>query len=317
MRLLSGHDIPPGGAIEVPAIYTHLPMATYLASSLLGSSELKDFWKRGPRFYQMKHVLGMYPDETTEALVFGQAFEVFLDVGEGAVRSKWPVRPPAKFPDGTPNPEGNFARKEGKAWLAAHGYERADDVPLTHEDMATMAGMAQALREHELADHATRYGAKQLTFTCKLPCGLGGQSRPDYAFLEGDAFTGFCPATVDLKAIKTEDFAGMGLKTSCIVNSFYDIQAATARTAMRAQGIDNSRHFIMAVEKGIPHRMDLVELAPSFLDIAEQRMNSLAESIARHHERNDWPRSFPGSRQLVAPRWYTPELPSDIDNFDD
>jgi hypothetical protein len=254
----------------------------YHSSKYISSSKLKDFSSRGPRFFAAKHVTGKAKsDPDTDAKVFGQIFEDAVN-GVPVDMSRYVLKP-----------EGmEFRSKENKKWRDDH--LAAGCFIVEPDDLERMHSMQESLRGNETALDLLRGAKAQGTLRMSYPGVPGLQSRPDWINLIGPLTSGYTQATIDLKTCISIN----GMSSGRDVQKWsYHVQAAIVRELVRAVTGNDVRCYLLAVEKSLPFRCQVVEVTPEWLDAGWRWCERQLGKLAGHFERNEWPRV---ERELVA-----------------
>ncbi len=271
----------------IPA--SELDITSYHSAQYLSTHKLKDFASKGPRYYAARHVTNKYPKAPdTEALVFGRCFEDLvygLPITDSFIMK----------------PEGmSFATKEGKAWRAEA--EATGKAIVAADDFEAMQMMRESLLENETAMAMIRACEKQTTFRCEYEGTPGLQSRPDWDSASGCLESGYAPFTLDLKSTQTlqKITSGRG-----IVEYLYHAQAAICQYTARKNQRD-VRCYLLAVEKVMPYRAQVVEVTPDWLAVGWQWCERQLEKLAKHYATNEWPRVTQEMVELPpVPEWAT------------
>lgn len=268
-----------------------LSLAEYHCRDAVSASRLADF-ARAPKLYFEKWIGKSIADfeaqDTTDAKQFGQAFEDLLFTPESFL-SKWAIRPGAgKAADGR--------TVEGKAFAAAN----AGKPILTEKEHRKAEHMVSAIAEHDTAMAMIRECEQQVTLDCRIHGSLL-QSRPDLINLKGSALSEFRPYTADLKS--TEKLERI-LSGRAIVEYGYHRQAEIAAICMHENGIGSHlTHYLIVVEKTLPHRVAVLEFDPDFLSRARTWIFKNLAGIEQCAHAQHWPRSTPGIQTIKAPTW--------------
>lgn len=271
----------------------------YHRSPHISSSKLRDFSSRGPRFFHAKHVSRTSADEPdSDAFAFGRVLEDLVQ-GRGLDRNAYAVKP-----DGM-----SFANKEGKAWRAA---QQADGKAIiVADDMQRMESMREALADNETALEMIRVCKAQPTIRCDFPPTPGLQARPDWLSLEGCLSSGYAPLVLDLKSTRSLAKIATGRG---VIEYGYHVQAAIVRKLLESSGVLDARFFLLACEKALPFRCQVVEVTSEWLDAGWRWCERQLGKLAGHFERNEWPRV---ERELVALPPPPPWIDSDVSSEDE
>lgn len=246
-------------------------------------SRFRDFVKYGPRFYFERFVMRTLEKKPTAAMIIGQLFETLLQEGDAIFEAKIFVQ----TVDGRScKPQLEAARAAGKTVLKAAEYAAFQAWRASLFDNAeAMALIEPANMQASILGNAF---------------GLPMQSRPDYLNLEGLAATGYAPYTVDLKTCESiNDLRGSAGKLFALG---YHTQAALCRALLRNEGVVNSQHYILAVEKSGAHRTQLIRIPDRVLDWADGYFAKYAPELAHCIHSNTWPRTEP-TIELDLPGW--------------
>jgi len=252
-------------------------------------SQLRDYAKRGPRYFWMKHREGSVPSEAKKAFDEGQAFEHFL-FEPGLFEAEVAVKP-----------EGFDGRtKAGKEW------NRANENKLTidHDAMRSFEWMRGAVESHGTAKAMIDACEQQVTFRGQLP-GLTfeTQARPDLVSFEGCKETDFEPFTLDLKTTLTLDKLTSGRG---VIEFGYHTQVGMfdlhiRNTEDRTEG--PLRHYLLAVEKQMPHRAMVIQLSPTFVAKGRFWCQEQLVSLGEHIDSDHWPLTIEDEIVLEPPEW--------------
>jgi hypothetical protein len=271
-----------------------MDLVDYHAAPYVSSSKLADYAKRGPRYYAARHVTRSTPPyASTEAQIFGQAFEDLV------------CEPPAVFASRYAfKPEGmTFTTKEGKAWRSAMRLAGKDII--TVDEKADLYNMRESLWENETALSMIRNADTQVTFRGPYAGTPGIQARPDYYSAKGCAFTGFRPFTIDLKT--TIHFSRMQNGRG-VAEYRYHVQAAIAR---QAANIPELACYLLIVEKCSPYRCQVIALGDAWLDAGWRWADRQLQKLARHYATDTWPRTESEAAALPPPPPWIDEREAD------
>lgn len=257
----------------------------YHSSPMLSTSKLKDFEQLGAHGFYSKHVIRTTPvAKDREALIFGQVFE---DIAQGRgfnADGKLVIK------------DREFRSKEDKKWRDDH--LAAGHSFVTEEEIDSCMAMRAALEENETAVQMVNACVQQATLRAGYAGTPGIQSRPDWISADGCLASGYAPFTLDLKSTKSllDIASGRG-----VISFRYDAQGAIAREAW---GVLGSRHYLLACEKTLPFRCQVIELTPEWLDQGWRWAERQMQRLAKHYASGLWPRV---EREMVAlpspPSW--------------
>lgn len=258
----------------------------YHSSEYVSTSKLRDFASRGARFYHAKHVSRTSAEEPdSDALVFGRVLEDLVQ-GRGFDGAEYVVKP-----------EGmTFATKEGKAWRAAQ--QAAGKSIVSADDMQRMSSMREALADNETALDMIRACKAQPTLTAEYAGTPGIQARPDWLSADGCLASGYAPFSLDLKSTRSLAKLANGRG---VIEYGYHCQAGLVRRLLEANGVRGSRCFLMACEKAIPFRCQVIEVTPEWLDAGWRWCERQLSKLAKHYQANEWPRVSQELVQLPPP----------------
>lgn len=272
----------------------NVPMETYLSDARLGSHSLALFDDLGPRMFIMRK-MQMVDEEQSEALRFGQMFEDLVQ-GRAIDMSRFIVKPPGM----------SFSSQEGKAWrdytagckiknqdefmaaLASQGKELIEQ-----EELDNMRWMHDSFLENESAMDTIRHAVKQATIVADdNPYGL--KSRPDYML--------DTRVTVDLKTTASLGWITSGKQ---VRERKYYVQAALARRMLRRATVHrDTEHYLLAVEKKMPYRCQLVPITNDWLDAGDRYIDRVRAQIATCADSGMWPRVLEEIGRLPpCPSW--------------
>lgn len=246
-------------------------------------SRFRDFVNHGARFYFERYVTRTLAKKGSKAMACGGLFETLWMEGDAAFEELVFVQ----HIDGRKcKPQLDAAKAAGKLIIKAAEYEAFQVM------RASLMDNADAMTLMESAN-------AQATITGNA-WGLPMQSRPDYLGLEGVAFTGYCPYTADLKT--ADSLNGYSGKAQKLYAFGYHTQAALARAMLRANGITNSRHYLVIVEKTGAHRSTVREIPSRVLDFADAYFAKYAPGLVHCFATNTWPRAEP-TEEIDLPGW--------------
>lgn len=271
----------------------------YHAAPYISASKLRTFSTRGPRFYHAKYVSRSTPDEPdSEALVFGQVLEDLVQ-GRGLDREQYAVKP-----DGL-----SFATKEGKAWRAAQ--QAAGKSIVGSDDMQRMDSMRESLGDNETALEMIRVCKAQATLRCDYAGTPGLQARPDWLSDVGCLTSGYAPFSLDLKSTRSLAKLANGRG---VLEFGYHCQAAIVRRLLEANGMRGVRFYLLACEKALPFRCQVIEMPQEWLDAGWRWCERQLSKLARHYETNNWPRVEQELIQLPPPPAWIDESQDEEEN---
>jgi hypothetical protein len=259
-------------------------------------SRFRDFVNHGARFYFETYVMRSLAKKATKAKSHGQLFETKWMEGDEAFDNLVFVQ----HIDGRKcKPQLDAAKAAGKIIIKIDEYLQ---FQVMHGSLTDNAD-AMTLMEPANAQATIRERA----------FGLPMQSRPDYLNLEGVAFTDYCPYTADLKTC--DSLSGYSGRAQKVYAFGYHTQAALARACLRANGIHNSRHYLVLVEKTGACRSAVREIPSRVLDFADAYYAKYAPGLVHCFATNTWPRSEP-TEEIDLPGWgeaapQTPEMPAE------
>lgn len=259
-------------------------------------SRFRDFVNHGARYFFESYVTRTLAKKSSKAMLRGGLFETLWMDGDAALEEQVFVQ---RIDGRKCKPQLDAAKAAGLKILKLAEYEAFQVMRASLMDNAD----AMTLMEGSNA---------QATITGNA-WGLPMQSRPDYLNLEGVAFTDYCPFTADLKT--ADSLAGYSGKAQKLYAFGYHTQAALARAMLRANGITNSRHYLVIVETTGSHRSTVREIPPRVLDFADLYYAKYAPGLVHCFATNTWPRSEP-TEEIDLPGWgentnANPEMPAD------
>jgi hypothetical protein len=286
--------------LEKPEVLRTVSLDDYHAAPYLSTSKLADYDKRGPRYFAMRHVQNKFgPTPSTEAQVFGQAFEDLVCESERLFADRYAVKPAGM----------KFSTKEGMAWKKAH--ESAGKEIITEDQRSDLYAMREALWENESAMDMIRGADTQLSIRAPYAGTPGIQSRPDW-YSSGCPRTSYNPYTLDLKT--TIHFnrlrEGRG-----VIEYRYHIQAALAHHACRVAGLGtNVESYLLVVEKCLPYRCQVLRIGDDWIAAGWEWAEAQLHKLARNYATNTWPRVESEIASLpVAPAWLKNTLPEEAE----
>lgn len=224
-------------------------------------------------------------------LVFGQELERFFCEGREKYLAGKIERPAGM----------KFNEKEGKTWKAE---QTAKGLEIIEADqVAPFDDMVAALMEiPEVAGILDSY-EQQVTLNCDdelfpdLPTGgvFNVQVRPDFCFIRDDQ-----AISINLKTC-----ADLGKLTSGrgIADFGYHTSFGLERIIFRANGIELTQCYDLAVEKSFPSKAALIELSPMYIDMGEHEVTRWLDRLRQRHESGVWPRSEQHHFQAEPPPW--------------
>lgn len=269
-----------------------LDIDEYHASAFISNSKLTTFLRRGPRGFWMRYLHKSLQKEDSPALRTGLAFDTLLFDGEGAYLEKFVERPPGM----------KFTTKEGKAWKAEQ--DEAGRIVIESEDARAFEWMCAAIREHELGSDLLHACDKQVSLRGEYDGLPGIQSRPDGLCLEGCAATDYQPFVLDLKTTSELDMLTGGRS---IPRYGYHRQMGFSSLLLNDLGVSDLRYFILAVEKAVPHRAQVVELSEAYVRAGELEVRRGLSRLSTHYQSGEWPRVTEDVVVLDPPRWMRTE----------
>lgn len=274
-----------------------LDIDTYQAAEWLNHSKLQTFARGGPRLFYLAHQQRSFPSRPdTAALIFGKQFED-LAFRPDVFGRRCVVKPEGKQADGR--------TVEGKAWNAAHAHMREEDI-LHPKTLSHMQEMAAALKENTTAMDLIAACEAQTTYSAPWSThGLGDlevASRLDFSCRAGCAESGFVPFQLDLKTTdKLEKFRS----GQAVLDYGYHSQGGLGQYCMQ-QNLSQAavpRHFLVVVEKPLPHRCEIFEVSGIALDIGFRWCAEQIERIAFHKRSGEWPRVSLEIQEIGIPGW--------------
>jgi len=226
------------GSLSVGEV--NISIGDYHASERVSSSKLKTFMDLGPYAYYVRHVLRNNELKQSDIMRLGQAFE-----DKVCGRKTFHV---AEFDGRT---------KAGKAEKAAHQDAIAEGliwVSASHSEF--MDRGHKHLVQNRAAMKLINSCSEQPTLYAPWRGLAGIQARPDWGNADG--------VFPDLKTTSTLEAFARNLP-----RSHYHLQAAIVRMCARHQGIKDTRHPLIVVEREWPYRCQVMELHEDYLEIGE------------------------------------------------
>lgn len=244
-------------------------------------SRLREFEKRGERYYYQRFISGEIVRKTTKALDYGTAFETLFQ------------RPDVFHAQVAVAPEGMDGRtNQGKAWNKAQA--GAGKLAIDHDEYQAMLQMAESIRENATLVELMNACEMQVCIRGTV-WGVPFQTLPDWLSLTGCPATDFRPFTLDLKSTKDlndlrypEGVTGLG----------YHSQASLGRKLLRAylaqegDAEADTLHFLAAVEKQPAYRSAALALDPEVLDYGDRYYEKYAPQLAHCLAHDRWPRAL-------------------------
>lgn len=286
--------------LDKPEVLRTVSLDDYHAAPYLSTSKLADYDKRGPRYFAMRHVQNVFgPTPSTEAQVFGQAFEDLVCESTRLFQDRYAVKPAGM----------KFTTKEGQAWRK--GQETAGKEIITEDDKLALYSMREALWENETAMDMVRGADTQLTVRAPYAGTPGIQARPDW-YGSGCPRTGYNPYTLDLK---TSIHFNRLREGRGVIEYRYHIQAALAHYACRHAGLGtNVESYLLVVEKCLPYRCQVLRIGDDWIEAGWEWADAQLSKLARNYATNTWPRVESEMASLpVAPAWLKNTLPEDVE----
>jgi hypothetical protein len=276
-------------------IRTDVEIGDYHKSPRLTNSKLGEFVLNGPRYFYERHVARTnQPRPSTEAQIFGQAFESLL-CEPGVFEERYAIKPTGLTADGK---KWTYGTVEGKAWKAAR--EAEGKVCVEKEEVEAMFAMRKSFFENKTAVEMVKASIAQATILADFPGTAGIQARPDFMSMRGCPATQFTRFTLDLKTtikfLKLTNGRG-------VFDLKYHVQAAIVRECWRQCG-HRGEHHLLVIEKKAPYRVQVVEIPPSWLDMGWRWVERHAPRIVEHLRTEEWPRVYFEKTRLPEPdRW--------------
>lgn len=261
-------------------------MSDYLASPELSSHKLGDFATRGPRWYAMMHVAkrGAVSGPKSDAFIFGDLFESLVQ-GRALSLDHLVLQPPGLH-------KGEGARARAAAWKAANAHRTV----VTQEELDDLRYMHEALLDSKRACELITACAQQVT----LRSG-GLKSRPDWACVDGHELTAYAPFSVDLKTCQSIEQISSG---RAVRDYKYHVQASMVQRLQREHSGTDTVHYLLAVEKTPPYRVQVVRMTQEWLDIGHDWADRQIAAIRECERRGEWPRVMDEETVIAPPpRW--------------
>jgi len=262
----------------MPAEFKDLSFAEYLKAPGLSSSFLRNM-SRSPA--HAKYLADM--DRDTAALQIGRALHcAVLEPAEYGTRYRV-------------GPQCDRRTKQGKADWAAFESSCSPDCEMldVSEDMA-VRGMSAALMAHGLAGQLLRHermrAEQSLFWTTK---GVECKARLD-------CITEFFGEPIVLDVKTTTNAAEF---ERSIVKYGYHIQCAWYLRGLKAANFTPIRFLFVAVESMPPHGVAVYELDGTFLQAANQEIDSNFERYIECVKANHWPAYSEDIRYVACPTW--------------
>ncbi len=258
--------------------------AYHAQGEFVSHSRLRDFVANGARFFHDRYLACIADKEETEALRFGQAFEVLYQCGGPAFSEIVAVRPRA-LGDGRTTAAKAFAAGNAGKWV------------ISEADYEAMLTMVESLHECEDGVLYTQDATPQVTLRGEA-WGLKLQSRPDWIHLDdhGGSYI------VDLKT--TKDLADLDPGNS-IWKLGYHTQAALARKLLALNGYPDAAVYLWVVEKGRGFRSECIRIREDALAWGDEWLAEHAPRLAACFANNEWRRATRGVVEIGKPRWAT------------
>lgn len=259
------------------------PLDKYLANPRLSTHLMSTFCDSGPRMFIMRSG-NMLPDkEQTDEQRVGQMFEDLVQ-GRAPDMSKIVARPAGmKFNEGKKDDETS-----GRGWKALQ--DRLGMTVMEQEDLDGMRWMHESFLENSEAMEIVNHAEKQVTMYDRSGM-FGLKSRPDYVL---DGFT-----TVDLKTCASLNQVANG---KAVREWRYHCQAALCRRLMRPLYENgNSVHYLLAVEKKMPYRCQLLRFSSDWLDRGDRWADEQIAGIEACARADSWPRVLEECRNIAPP----------------
>ena len=259
-------------------IVRHLPIQVYHSGEAISHSGIVQLLKSPEHYLQYK--TGSV--EPTPAMEFGSAFHSFI------------LEPEAFSKGYVLAPKFDRRTKEGKETAAKWDVENAGKIPLTAEQMDTLAAMRVSVFNHAGAARMLNDGeAETSLFWTDDYTGLPCRIRPDWMCKYGMA------------DIKSCCGASKDVFSKAIANLGYDVQAAFYTDGMKAvTGRSVSFHFI-AVEKNAPFSTACYIASQEMIEVGRAKYRGALELLKWCQENKQFPGYQPnGEIEMIdLPRW--------------
>lgn len=254
----------------------NMPFAEYQDMEGVNISSLK-WMTRSPAHYKHQITLG-HLAKPTAAQRLGQL------VHEAVLQPQEFARHPVWF----------GGARRGKEWEAFRAEHASAKEPLAEADFQQVCRIRDSVtadsRAAELLDGPV--DDSEVSFRWTDPStSIGCKGRVDVL---GDNFI------VDLKTTTNASpkaFAAQAWKLG------YHIQAAYYLDGARAEGLDASKFYFVAVETSAPYAVQVYEASPEFIDEGRKQYLELLQKLVVCRESKCWPAYGSEIEQLMPPAW--------------
>ena len=268
-------------------IYTDIDEVDYHSSPGISKHNL-DLINKSPATYRYKLVAPKDDDEN-KAFIFGGAVHAYV-LEQHKFNNHYAV--------------ANFLDMRTKA-AKQFKEENADKRVLTMKDMATVAAIEQAIRQHDVASILLDKDsgiAEASAYWCDDNKFLWKDEKPTYRLCRcrPDFINTAHNVVIDLK---TTLCAGLSLFTRDVVNYRYHVQAAFYVDGLRALGCDVQTFIFIAVEKEAPYNIGIYELSADDLKFGRSLYQRNLKTYSQCLETKSWPGYDKDIRLIELPPW--------------
>lgn len=288
-----------GEKISKPGVYD-MPIESYHGNCCVGlsisSSGLRTIESKSPAHYwdesylNPKHVRGA----DSEAFTIGRAAHMLL-LGETGFQDRFAIKP-AEFKD--------FRSNAAKEWRDAQ--IAAGRSVLTHGDLETIRGMANALAAHPLIQSGLLNGEVERSLIWQdKETGVWLKSRPDALPVNADLIT-------DLKTTKKADAASV---RRSIAEYGYYMQLALVGMGMEAvlgRRPSDEDYVLVFVETSRPYCVNVTPIDPQAIYYGRLQVRRALRTFADCIERNEWPGYADDGATAGLPKYLIDRLEADI-----
>jgi hypothetical protein len=259
-----------------------LPNDEYHASESFGSSQIKDFINRPPKFFQAKHILKTLPRVESDAMNVGSATHT-LWMESDKFASEYAVEPVC-----------DARTKAGKLIKANFAVEAVGKKVITPKQGSLITHMCRALDNDRNARMLLKNtNIENSIFWTDDETGLNLRIRPD--MWRSNAYLADMKTTKDASK---EEFA------RSIFNFGYHISAAMYLDGMKQLGEDITDFVFVCVESSAPYLTATYTLSEQALEIGRNEYKKALKGLAHCLENDEW-KGYNGDEvaEISLPIW--------------
>ncbi len=278
----------------------------YHANQASSSSKITAFIDRGASYFAGRFVTRTIPAPApTEALIDGNVFDCMVTEDARTYASRYVIKP-----------EGvSLGTTQGKLWRSMMGLdvEGCAKVIVPHAKHDNFLNMRSALYEHPIASLIldAPNQVKQATFRIRSEkYGQDLQVRPDFAsttplpFSDGLAWSANLKTTADLNDWFDVDDPEGPRSCAPIYGWDYHRQASLDQFVLfQHPEFKQTMHFLVVVEKQIPHRVAVVQMTDDYLEAGFQVVDMNLRRIGECYRTGHWPKSPALLIRATPPQW--------------